>query len=669
MRVRRKRGEEKETGLAAPIGYRVPVGESGAASKLSARRTDSILRVYAFERQHTAFQRLAAKRRGEDFDVAAQRVSIRTAIGPDGRVVATGGEATTVLTDAAGRTTLLRELAFVSDLRRAFLSSSALFFGEGRRILPQFAVFDAFASRLRVEEARAEVLSANRDGILEAASALSGGLADGRRGQLTRLEEALRGLLESARGVRSPALFEGARVTVSDPAVASARAAPGPLVERTSTVSVRSLAAGQSIASDPVADASAPLGLDGDLFVNDVKVVIKATDGLGAIMRRILHGEDVNENGVLDNAEDRNFSGTLDHQEDANGNGVLDTGEDADGDGVLDPGEDLNYNGRLDVSEDRDFDFALDRGVSDLGIRARIDGNRLVLTAPSADVPLRLEDPDGILRSIGLLTEDANLQLVPKTVVGDPAEAALTIDGTPTTHPSNTVEGKIPSVTLRLLNEGETAITVDRSFDGAAEATARFVARYNETIGLLNGFLEKGGLFDREPTVSRIRQEVGNAVEDDPALAAAGVRAGKGPGRLTVHELELQVLVTNLRQGLERVFDRVSFPRTAANSLESLGISAADDGAIAFDASAFRKALTERREEVSDLLIGEGGAVTRIAGVLELSTDRETGRLRLLGDRLREDPQAERELSAVIDAIFAARFRSAAIGTVTDRLG
>lgn len=669
MRVRRKRGEEKETGLAAPIGYRVPVGESGAASKLSARRTDSILRVYAFERQHTAFQRLAAKRRGDDFDVTSQRVSIRTAIGTDGRVVATGGETTTVLTDAAGRTTLLRELAFVSDLRRAFLSSSALFFGEGRRILPQFAVFDAFASRLRVEEARAEVLAANRDGILEAASGLSGPAADGRRGQLTRLEEALRSLLASARSVRSPALFEGARVTVSSPAVASARATPGPLVEKTTAVSVLSLAAGESIASDPVGDADAAFGLSGHIHVNGVTIKIEETDGLGAIMRRINEGEDVNENGALDNAEDRNFSGTLDHQEDANGNGVLDTGEDADGDGVLDAGEDANYNGRLDISEDRDFDFALDRGVSGLGIRARIEGNRLVLTAPSADVPLRLQDPDGILQSIGLLTEDANLQLVPKTVVTDPAEASLTIDGQAATHPSNTVEGKIPSVSLRLLNEGETTVAVARSFDAAAEEMARFAARYNQTIGLLNGFLGNGGLFDREPTVSRIRQEVGNAVEEDARLAAAGVRAEKGPGRLAVHELELEVLVTNLRQGLGRVFDRISSPRTAANSLESLGINAADDGAIAFDATAFRKALAERREEVSDLLIGEEGAVARIAEVLELSTDRETGRLKMLGDRLREDPEAERQLSAVMDRIFAARFRSAAVGTITDQLG
>ncbi len=673
MRVRRKRDrEEEKTGLSAPggpIGYRVPVGESGSSSKLSARRTDSIVRVYAFERQHTAFQRIAAKRRGEDFDVTAQRVSIRTAIGPDGRVVATAGETTTVLTNAEGRTTLLRELAFVSDLRKAFLSSSGLFFGQGRRILPQFDVFDAFASRLRVEQAAAEVAEANRAGILEAASALSGGLADGRRGQLSRLEEGLKALLARARELAAPGLFDGARVTVSDPDVASGTPAPGPLVEGTASLSVLALAAGESIASDPVSNAATPLGLAGDIYVNDVRIRIEESDGLGAIMRRINHGEDTNENGRLDNAEDRNFSGTLNHGEDANGNGVLDTGEDADGDGVLDKGEDANYNGRLDVSEDRDFDFELDLGVAHLGIRARIEGNRLVVTAPSADIPLRFEDPDGILESIGLLTQDANLQLVPKTRLDSSRDASLAVDGRAVTSPSNTVTGAVPSARLVLKNEGEATVTVDRSFDPVVEAAGRFVAQYNETIGFLNGFLLKGGLFDAEPVVSGIRQEVGNHVEGNEGLASAGISAARGPGRLSVHELELDVLVTHLRQGVSRAFDRATFPRTAANSIASLGITRVDDGAISFDPAAFRAALGSRRGEVTALLVGEDGAATGIAETLALSTDPETGRLKLLGERLKDDPESERDLARLLDGIFAKHFQASAIGGVTDRLG
>ena len=96
-------------------------------------------------------------------------------------------------------------------------------------------------------------------------------------------------------------------------------------------------------------------------------------------------GEDVNNNGQLDQGEDRNNNGRLDpvipahsllmtenafngrfDTEDLNGDGVLNRGN---GNGVLDPGEDVNGNGRFDPGEDRwedannnsDLDFEVDR--------------------------------------------------------------------------------------------------------------------------------------------------------------------------------------------------------------------------------------------------------------------------------------------------------------------
>ncbi len=672
MRVKRRRGDEEKAELAGPIGYRVPIGESGASRPPSARKSNSIIQVYAFERQHTAFQRLAAKRHGQDFSVTGQRVTIHTAISSDGRVIATGGETTTVLEDAAGRTTLLKELAFVSDVRRAFLAQSAIFFGQGRRILPQFAVFDAFASRLRVEQARREVLEANRDGILQALRELQGPVADSRRFEIPRLEESLTSLLSRLREIQDDALFEGRRVRVGDGDLLSASPLPsGAFAEglETSAVSVLELASGASIVSDPVGNGAAALDLLGEFSINGVVILIQETDGLGAIMRRINFGEDVNEDGRLNNAEDRNFSRTLNHGEDANGNGVLDTAEDEDGDGVLDTGEDLNYNGRLDISEDRDFDFTLDGGVSRLGIRARLEGNRLVITAPAADVTLEFEDPDGILQEIGLLTRDANLELVPKTLLVASRDAAFTVDGQEKKSPSNTVDGAIPSVRLTLLGEGKSTVTVDRFFDPLVDQISRFIDQYNKTLGLLNGFLVRGGIFDEEPTVSRIRQEIGSEVEDNPQLTAVGVQAERDPKRLTIHELQLEVLVTHLRQGLSRVFDRIAAPRTPANSLESIGIVDEADGLVHFDADLFRKALTRERAGVRDLLIGPEGALTRVAKILELSTDRQTGRLRFLGDRLKDDPVSEREFTELVEEILAKHLRASAIGSFTDQLG
>lgn len=668
MRVRRRKDEDRSPGLAPPIGYTVPVGESGASRALSARRTDSIIQVYAFERQHTAFQRIRARRHGRDLTVADQHVTVRTAIGPDHRVVATGGEAVTVLADAQGRQTLLRELAFASDVRRAFLSNASLFFGEGRRILPQFALLDAFAARLRVEGARREVLEARTPGVIEALHEKQGPTADRRREALPSLQASLDGLLSVGRGLLAEGRFDGVRVRVSDETVAQASPAGSP-AEGETRLTVRRLAAGAAVASDAAGSDGEALNLEGEFFINDVRIEIEPEDSLRDLMRRINLGEDANGNGVLDNAEDRNFNGVLDPREDANGNGVLDTGEDANGNGALDAGEDLNRNGRLDVSEDRDFDFALDAGLAGAGVKARLEGNRLVVTAETADTPLRFRDPDGILETIGLLTRDARLQQVPKNPVRAAQEAAFDLDGRPRAAPSNAVKDALPSVSLRLLDDGEARVTVERSFAALAADVAAFFDRYNKTLGFLNGLLLRGGLFDAEPAVSRVRQEVGDPVAEDASLAEVGVAVGADPGRLVVHELQMDILLASLRRWLERPFDRISFPRTAANSLASLGINRLDDGLVRFDASAFQDALARDREGVREALVGAGGAVSEVVGALERAVDPETGRLRLLAERLREDPLSAREFERRVTEIFAKHREAAAVGRLADVLG
>lgn len=69
----------------------------------------------------------------------------------------------------------------------------------------------------------------------------------------------------------------------------------------------------------------------------------------GALARLV--GEDVNQNGVLDEGEDKNTNDVLDTSEDVNKNKVLDADEDFNSNGKLDAEEDLNGNGRLDADE------------------------------------------------------------------------------------------------------------------------------------------------------------------------------------------------------------------------------------------------------------------------------------------------------------------------------
>jgi prepilin-type N-terminal cleavage/methylation domain-containing protein len=112
-------------------------------------------------------------------------------------------------------------------------------------------------------------------------------------------------------------------------------------------------------------------------------------------------GEDVNNNGKLDQGEDRNNNNVLDpvipahsllvtenafngrfDTEDLNGDGYLNRGN---GNGVLDPGEDVNGNGRFDPGEDR-WEDANNNGLLDAEVdqppqNGRCDPNEDTITS------------------------------------------------------------------------------------------------------------------------------------------------------------------------------------------------------------------------------------------------------------------------------------------------
>ncbi|MBC2592659.1 hypothetical protein H5P28_00135 [Ruficoccus amylovorans] len=91
-------------------------------------------------------------------------------------------------------------------------------------------------------------------------------------------------------------------------------------------------------------------------------------DGDGLILISDYGGEDIDGDGVLDDAEDLDGDGHLDVAEDANGNGILDDGEDLDGDGNLDVAEDTDGDGHLDVAEEfAAYDSAYDSDFDMLG--------------------------------------------------------------------------------------------------------------------------------------------------------------------------------------------------------------------------------------------------------------------------------------------------------------
>ncbi len=102
-------------------------------------------------------------------------------------------------------------------------------------------------------------------------------------------------------------------------------------------VDIEQVATRSVLASDT--QGAGALGLSGSFRINGVEIIVLATDTLADIRDKINRGEDVNGNGVLDEAEDVNGNGVIDIIQvrcSQYGSGVFII-DDQHGNGVLDP--------------------------------------------------------------------------------------------------------------------------------------------------------------------------------------------------------------------------------------------------------------------------------------------------------------------------------------------
>jgi flagellar capping protein FliD len=549
-----------------------PLGESGASIS-SLDISNSFLSMFIMEASHLPAQ---VRRAGGGHHPQSQDVSLTVTVLPDGTPVAVGGSAETRWRDENGVWQTVRELAYVSGLRRLTTSSAGTLLGGGIQAMPPVERnADSPLDARRVLEDRRTLLAAVPSPLAGLLRAVAPETLAAMAGELGRVAGAL-GRLSTVFGtLAKQETFAAVEAGSSAPLHLMVEAGPG-AVPGTHRVEVVQTARGHSVRSDQMPDGA--LGLSGSFRINGATVEVTAADTLVDLATKIAKGEDVN------------------------GNGQLDAGEDTNG------------------------NYQLDGGTARHGTQAGFYESRLLLTRVDSQAgEISLDDPDGILRAVGLLKLDERGTPVFKNELARPQEAAIVVDGRGFRSADNVFSDVIPGVALTLVGDpGEpVTVTVERSTEPAAAALGAALEEFNAALRTANAALgSAGGLLSRDPAMIRTRQELLRALVDPVAgrpadlneAADAGVEPA-GRARAVFSAAQLASAARNERAGLGGLnsLRPAEDPPSVYNALDELGITAGDDNTFALDREKFARVLAEHPAEVADLFArAEEGIAARV---------------------------------------------------------
>jgi flagellar capping protein FliD len=631
---------------SSALTYSNPIGESGIKIR-GANKNNSALRVFVFETQHKAAQRRTAENHG--LEVKKQDIQLKYAPDGEGGVVVTGGQTSTEIEDAAGKSTSLNELALLSDIGKGQYASAAAFFGDSRRALPQMFLFDSFASRLRVENRDASFDLNKSNKFL---SALTGSERADKTGsglEIDRVEGKLNSIAFSLRKLNALSPFTNRKVRVSD-SLLQINGFTNEAGTGRNRVEVKQIAKSQRLAFDVVKSDKAdlnvggnPLGPEGSFKINGVSLQVKTNDSLVDLKNLINYGEDVNRNNRLDYSEDRNFNRILDANEDLNQNGLLDTTEDINGDGILDAGEDLNLNSRLDVSEDRNLDFKLNLGTASHGVRAEIYDDVLILEAVDADRRVFVQDDNDVLKSLGLQEKDYSGETIFKNEIFAGQEALVTVNGQDLTSADNrfkeAIEGVDFSVQAHL--QQNLKLTVELSVKHLLNGIGDVVDAFGLLQEEVNNLLSPKGIFRDNEHLQDVKSEGINSFrfEKSPppdvpaALEAYGLTRVRE--RSSLDELTIRQADQRLKQGNESPFDHSFGLPTVRNMSGHFGLTGDQDAVIELDGKHLGQILETKPANAEEKL-GTDGFSGRLNRLLNRALDKNGGHLSFIRNMLAE---------------------------------
>lgn len=217
------------------------------------------------------------------------------------------------------------------------------------------------------------------------------------------------------------------------------------------------------------------------------------------------------------------------------------------------------------------------RGVRDAinaanaGVSATIvnDGSatpyRLVLTAAASGAAQTIQITNNL--DAGELKDAIDN----RTTAQDAQDAALTVNGVAVTSASNTVDGAIPGVSLKLLKIGATTLTVANDAAGVRSAVQSFVKAYND-----------------------INQAIADLTSYDPATSKAGLLLGD----FAVTRVQAQIRAT-LSTALTGLSGNVT-------RLSQIGVAFQTDGSLALDSAKLTAALDANFGDIGGLFAAQG---------------------------------------------------------------
>ncbi len=409
------------------------------------------------------------------------------------------------------------------------------------------------------------------------------------------------------------------------------------------------------LVSDQQTSPLEPLGLSGSFVVNGFEVSVETTDTIRNIKDKINFGEDLNKNGQLDLEEDFNQNGridvlTIDPSEFGPGVFII---EDKDSDGVLDASEDVNNNERLDGGSDQ------------IKLTASIEDNRLVLrsTAEGA-ADIELDDDDGILLAIGVIgTNNKGFPVVkerqfdfsqnpPVNLNRESRSAFIKIDESLVESSTSLIDNVVEGVELEIKKSSnlETEVQVFSDPQNAVNLAQNFFDEFNEVVRQVNQALTISRVFERDPEIQSIRQELIGESQDniqnlnslsenvetirpDPLkLRSLGLNV-VGSDKKVVQELSITNSLEKIKEGITTPF--ASLPNEIRNRLSSFGIKTENDNTISVNEANLKRAFSTRPQTVIDIFTNpETGLLPALESGLERILNENIGDIDLKKDNI-----------------------------------
>ncbi len=226
--------------------------------------------------------------------------------------------------------------------------------------------------------------------------------------------------------------------------------------------------------------------------------------------------------------------------------------------------------------------------IEDAPFTVQMIDNRLVFTMSRTGSQNQLifeDDPEtGILLNLGVLEPDGSFS----TLISEPADAKVWINGLEVTRESNILSDVVPGLTFTLFEEtdAEISITIQADHDHTISRVREFVAAYNDTLSWIGTNLGAGSL----------------------------------AGDVTLRRIEM-----NLRSMASFVLGDEALPFRV---LRDVGLSTVDKkGLLQLDEAALRKALETDGAAVQRFFYGDGkgGFIPTLQETLSVVTDKYEG--------------------------------------------